>query len=250
MKEELLKLLKNYKFKASQVGKIASSGRGKTLSDAALTYLSEVFIEILYGRKKEVVSDAIEKGVKNEEQAIKMLSEYLGKELKKNEQTLENEYFVGIPDIITEDSVIDIKIPDSIFSFPKLKLHTGDVLSTSYHYKDYYWQLQVYMDLLGLNKSYLAFVLVDSPEWFLNNLEKRYYFSLVDKFLSEEELEMEMQRFREKVLINYTYPDLELEEKICLVEITKNEQDITVVKEKIDYIRNKLFEEYAIGDLS
>ena len=68
----------------------------------------------------------------------------------------EDEYFCGTPDVILEDTIVDIKSSWDCFSFPLFE----DKINS----KDYFYQLQVYMHLTGKRKAQLCYVLMNTPE--------------------------------------------------------------------------------------
>ena len=98
----------------------------------------------------------------------------------------ENDFFKGTPDLIIKDTVYDIKCSWDEFTFP---LFENEIPT-----KDYYYQLQVYMNLLGLKKAVLVYVLLDSPEnlpsWetpkTYSHLDKKYRIKKYDVEYSED----------------------------------------------------------------
>jgi predicted phage-related endonuclease len=76
--------------------------------------------------------------------------------VQKNEEQFKNDYFVGTPDIITEDSIIDIKTSWDATTFPWFDSELPN--------KDYMYQLLAYMDLTGKLNGYVAYCLINHAE--------------------------------------------------------------------------------------
>ena len=151
--------MKDFKIRASSAGQIMTNARSKseTLSQTTKTYLQEWVKEQIYGVRKVIENKYLRKGLHCEEDSIQVYA--LAGDLDfaiKNSKNYANDYLTGTPDLIIEDKVVDIKTSWDCFTFPLFEEEIPN--------KDYYWQLQVYMDLLGLDKAELAYVLVNTPE--------------------------------------------------------------------------------------
>ncbi|MCL5444428.1 YqaJ viral recombinase family protein, partial [Lactobacillus johnsonii] len=70
-----------------------------------------------------------------------MLSKYNGELYQKNEERFSNDYITGLPDIITTDTIIDVKTCQDIWTFhDKVGESIPDL---------YYAQIQAYLWLTG-----------------------------------------------------------------------------------------------------
>jgi hypothetical protein len=150
-----------YKERASQMGKIMTNPRSKSevISKTAKSRIEEAFLESSFGIKKEFWSKATTKGIEVEDDSIQLAGRKLGLfNLQKNEESFENDYFTGTPDVITSDLIIDVKSSFSGSTFPWF--NEPDDIPT----KDYFFQLQCYMALTGIKHSALIYCLVDAPE--------------------------------------------------------------------------------------
>lgn len=164
-----------YKFHPSGLGELMKNDRsGKNVGETAKKALLEIWIEETYGRERDVENKYMQKGTLVEEEAMTLYSLQRKRFFKKNIVTFENEYFIGTPDIIDEFEVIDLKSSWSLFTFYDNILKKIDA--------NYEYQLQAYMRLVELFKARLAYVLVDTP-LFIVEQEKsrlRYKFSEID----------------------------------------------------------------------
>ena len=148
-----------FKMRASASGKLAVSPRSKSeaLSKTTKSYIQEWLAGEIYGVRKQIKSKYLDKGNRVEDAAIDYAADALGWLFAiKNEQYFEDEYFCGTPDVILEDTIIDIKSSWDCFTFP---LFDEEIPN-----KDYFYQLQVYMHLTGKRKAQLCYVLMNTPE--------------------------------------------------------------------------------------
>jgi len=122
----------------------------------------------LFNRKQDWKAIVVEKGLQCEPASIELVSMVTGIEMSKNEDWFENDFIQGTPDILTADCVRDVKSSWDLFTFPMF----DDELPK----KEYWWQLQGYMILLGLNKACLDYTLIDTPmPLVMLDLKKLYY---------------------------------------------------------------------------
>lgn len=155
----------DYKFRCSAIGNLfvepvskAAKEAGE-LSETTKTWLNEIFIEKYYGRRKEIDSKFMQKGIMCEEMSISIVQDALDESyLEKNVKHYEDEYIKGTPDIVLNDLVVDVKTCWDIWSFFKKDASN----------KLYYYQLQTYMQLTGLKRAALFYTLVDTPEHLLD----------------------------------------------------------------------------------
>lgn len=127
------------------------------ISQTAITYIQEWLKERIYGVKKEISSKYLNKGLKLEDKAIDKAIEWLDIPFAiKNELFYENDFFTGTPDLIVNDTVYDIKCSWDCFTFP---LFDAEIPNS-----DYFYQLQVYMELTGCKKAVLTYVLLNTPD--------------------------------------------------------------------------------------
>ena len=166
--------MKEFKARASSAGKLMTAPRNKSevLSETTKSYIKEWLIEQIYGFRKEIKSKYIDKGNKLEDTAIDKAIEWLDLDfVMKNEDSFEDEYFTGTPDIITNDEILDTKCSWDAYSFPLFDKELPN--------KDYFYQMQVYMHLTGKKKARVVYVLLNTPEeltW-----EEKHDYSNMDK---------------------------------------------------------------------
>jgi len=166
--------MSEFKIRASAGGNLMTEPRSKTeiLSETTKTYVYEWLKEKIYGVKKEIKSKYLNKGLKLEDTAIDKSIEWLDLPFAiKNELFFENDYFCGTPDLIVDGVVYDTKCSWDCFTFP---LFENDIPS-----KDYFYQLQIYMELTGCKKATLVYVLLNTPDEL--TYEDKHNYDSVDK---------------------------------------------------------------------
>lgn len=222
-----------FKIRCSAIGEIMTEPRKKTdtLSKTAESYIDRWIKEQVYGRKYQFSSKYTNKGIIMEDSAIDFIAEMLGFGfLIKNEEYFENEYLTGTPDILPKrhDLVIDVKNSWSWESFP--------LLETEVPNRDYFWQLQGYMALTGINHAELIYVLSDTPEHLIEREARRWCFDN-----GYEELDSEVY---ERIFAEMTYPDIKSELKIKVFDIERDDNAISLIYEKVmncrDYINERI----------
>jgi hypothetical protein len=196
----------DYKFRSSSVGNLfvepvskAAKEAGE-LSETTKTWLNEIFIEKYYGRRKDIDSKQMQKGILCEEMSISIVQEALNESyIEKNEKHFSNELVTGTPDIVLKDLVVDVKTCWDIWSFFKKDASN----------KLYYYQLQCYMMLTGKTKSALFYTLVDTPEHLLDSEIRKATYNY-----DAEELDDVIQNIKR----NATYQDIPINQRFTVFE--------------------------------
>ena len=168
--------------------------KSEVLSKTTKEYLEQWAKEQIYGVRKSIKSKYLDKGNAVEEDAIKYAAQELGWLFAdKNEELFKDEYFVGTPDVILEDTIVDIKSSWDCFTFPLF----GDVVPNN----DYFYQLQVYMHLTGKRKAQLCYVLMNTPEYIsyeetedYSEIDSKYRIKIFDIDYDEEVIDKLKER--------------------------------------------------------
>ncbi len=125
---------------------------------------------MVHGRKEQIESKFLAKGIAVEENSITLLSRVTKTFYKKNNVRLSNAHVTGLPDLFTgtkielADEIIDIKSSWNLDTFLAAKLFNWA--------DDYKYQMQTYMALTGAKSATLAFCLVNGTAAEIQN-EKR-----------------------------------------------------------------------------
>lgn len=146
-----------YRHRASQGGLLLTSGKDELkLGTSLISYLKNFYAEQKSGVKEEIKSKYLMKGNLCESELIDITAERLGLGiLEKNEIRFHDDFFQGVPDVITDELVIDTKNSWSYTTFL-------DAITSPID-KGYEAQLQIYMHLTGVKKAKLVYGLLDTP---------------------------------------------------------------------------------------
>lgn len=213
--------------RASSVGYLMTEPVSKAdkeagvLSKTAQKHLIEVYIAEKYGRKRDIQTKQMKKGVEAEQDSIDLLSMYLKLPFSKNEERFKNDYITGLPDIINGDTIIDIKSSYDLWTFLN---NIPDKLDNLY-----YWQMQSYMWLTGTTKATIAYCLVNTPDNIIQ--QEKYYLLKKMDVISEESPEFIQEAM--KIEFNMTFEDIPMNERILMFNVSRNEDDILRIENKV-----------------
>lgn len=213
--------------RASSVGYLMTEPQLKTdreagvLSKTAQKHLIEVYVAEKYGRKRDIQTKQMKKGIEAEQDSIDLLSMYLKLPFSKNEERFKNDYITGLPDIINGDTIIDIKSSYDLWTFLG---NIPDKLDNLY-----YWQMQSYMWLTGTTKATIAYCLVNTPESIIQ--QEKYYLLKKMDVISEESPEFIQEAM--KIEFNMTFDDILMDERILMFNVSRSEDDILRIENKV-----------------
>lgn len=222
--------------RSSSVGYLMTEPQSKAdkeaglLSKTAQRHLLDIYISQKYGRVRDVQTKQMKKGVAVEQDSIDMLSKLLSVEFSKNEERYSNAYVTGLPDIVDNGMVIDIKSSYDLWTFMG---NLPDKLDSLY-----YWQLMSYMWLTDAQSGYIAYCLSNTPD---NIIEQEKYYLLKNMdVVSEESPEYVKQAL--KLEFNMKFDDIDISERVLLYKVDRNEDDIIRIEQKVLKAREYLHE--------
>ena len=200
------------------------------LSQTAKTHLKQVYIREKYGRSKDIQTKAMTKGLECEDDSIFMLSKFQGELYQKNEERFTNDYITGLPDIITTDTIIDVKTCQDIWTFHD---KVGEPLPDLY-----YAQIQAYLWLTGLTKGQISYCLTDATPQMV--MDEQLYAFRKGNYVTE--LSPEYIQKCQEIEKSMTYGDIPLSERIWTVLVQKDQDFIEKIPQKVEKARQYLQE--------
>lgn len=213
-----------------QVDLLEDKKADEVLSDGAKTYLTKVYAWEKYKKwtfPEGKAEKFFAKGVAVEGAAIKMLSELDGKEYKKNETKIRNQFVVGIPDIyegrlITEaEYIIDAKSSWDIGTFfANLCADLKEV---------YWWQMQGYFFLTGAQRGEVSYCLLSTPEHIIRPELERI------KVLKPDYTDKD-------ILWNFNFDSIPMDERRIKFEVERDDEAIERIKKRVVRCREFLAE--------
>jgi len=230
----------DYKFHPSSLGLIMTESRTKDpFGETAKSHLLECYISHVYGRSKDITNKYIEKGLMAEEDSIDLYSLVKKKMFLKNEETLQNDFFIGTPDLYEGKSIaaatliIDLKTSWDIFTFFSSMHKPVD--------KKYFWQLQAYMDLTGAETSKLVYCLVNTPFKLIEDEKKKtmWKMGVIDPDVDEL-----YQTACNEIEKNAIYDDIDPTKRYIEFAIPRDQDKIDQAHERVELCREFLNELY------
>lgn len=205
---------KDFKIRSSQCHSIMANGKGGNLSVGTVTYLQNWYKEQLYERRQEFKSKYCDKGIEVEQVSIDFISEQLGLGMIfKNEQYFENEFVTGTPDVVI-DQIIEVKNAWDCFTFPLFDTEPKN---------KYYYQVQCYLDLTGLQKATLCHTLMNTP----------------DEIVSRE-LQFATEEQYDEIMAKHNYDNIPAKYRIKTFEIELNQELIDAIHVRVAECREYL----------
>jgi hypothetical protein len=187
---------------------------GTGLSETAKSYCQDWLKSQLYPTKKDIRSKYLSKGNDVENDAIIYASQVLQLGfVEKNTQRLSNEYCEGECDIITHESIDDIKCSWDCYTFPLFEVELPE--------KDYFWQLEGYMWLYGKTKASVIYCLMSMPE---RQLNKEAFYRYGNEITKEQ---------YEALKAQYTYDGLDDKLRIRQFKIDYDPEKIEQIKARV-----------------
>lgn len=228
------------KFRASSWGNLLSEPVSKAdkesgkLSLTCQKELIKIYNQVCYGRKKDITTKQMDKGIQAEPESIKLLSMVEGKLYYKNEEPLQNECFTGHPDLFTGDNiqnadeVLDIKTSWELDSFMPKLIEEAD--------KGYIAQLNVYFDLTGAKSGAIAYCLVSAPINIIESEKKALLWRM--NVISEES--PEYLRAVEEMTKLMVFDDIDYRERVIKIPVQRDDELIAKMKAKVPILRTWL----------
>lgn len=211
----------NLTFRSSAVDNIMSAS-GKIIQ-GNITFLREVYVQEVYGYKKEIGSKYFQKGTECEEGGIDMLTETLLRNCalpaRKNEVEKNNGFIKGSCDVDFGGIIFDIKN-----AWDWNTLHNAEMTSA------YEYQLRCYMELWGRETAILFYCLQNMPESILQAEERKMFYNGTD-FVSFEDPSFlsSCEVLREK----FNFEKFPIESRFRVWEIKHDPIIIEKIQEKI-----------------
>lgn len=201
---------------------LGKKNAASTLPPGAITYLEEIYADLMYDIYEDVSSREIDKGNLCEQDVLGLIGEYLGIFLIKNEKTFENDFLCGTPDAFIGGHtgiVVDVKSSWNYRTFKAVK----DIPPA------YFFQLLAYMWLTGAKIGLLGYGLVDTPEMLIQDeiSKKSWAKGIID------EQSAEFYELEDRIRKNMTFSDrIPAKNRLKLFWIIRDEYLIKRMKER------------------
>jgi hypothetical protein len=203
------------------------------LSETAKTYLNKIYVEELWGKRREITTKQMEKGNLCEPEGIAIISMLDGVEYTKNEERKSDDYITGEADIVAEDCIHDIKCCWDAESFiPNL--------TDGINKADFY-QAQGYMRLWNKPQARVRKCLISAP---IEILKKELYYLFNKMGGTEESPEYIMAAA--DVNFNLTFDEIPIEHRVIDIIVERDAEIIAAIPSKVAKAREYLAELHEI----
>lgn len=160
-----------YQYLVSKIEKAAE--QEQKLETGTISELHKIWAKEVLEIEQELLSNAVRRGIEQEEDSIKLLNEVGNTKVSKNQETFSKGYLCGTPDILTEKAVLDVKTCENWFSFDKSTAESSQ--------SDHAWQLWGYQQLTGKGEAYIVRTLPSYPTDAIEIIASRYPENCEDK---------------------------------------------------------------------
>ena len=156
------------KWRPSSLGKLMTQPKAKSevLSETAKSYIKTKAKEDYFGYSTHLQTKPMLKGTDWEEESIALVNQVRGTFYVKNKERFENEFLTGEPDIILDNSIIDIKTSWSLDTWPATP---EEGVNTQYE-----WQIRGYLWLLEKSQGQLIYCMIDTDDVLLGDWDNRF----------------------------------------------------------------------------
>lgn len=230
------------KFRASSWGNLMTEPQSKAdreagkLSKTCQKELIKIYCMEVYGRKKEVTTKHMDKGIQAEDDSIQLFSQVEGKIFTKNTEKLENDWATGHLDIFEGETITSAETVWDIKSRWELETFMPK-LAEEVDYSEV-CQLNVYYALTGAKGGGIANTLVDCPINILMEEQRRLLFSM--NVATEESPEYIIAAAELERLV--TFPDIPPTERVIKQIVPRDNDLIAAMQAKVPKMRQWLKE--------
>lgn len=212
--------------RASQLGMLMTEPKTKAdkeagkLSETAKTMVEAIWLYDKFGYKESTVTDEMMKGLLCEQDSMALVQEVLGGEFRvKNDERKQNDYIIGTADIPLkkEDVIEDLKSSYNLRTFFNAEYKERDL---------YWWQGQAYMWLWGKNNYRLIYCLVPTPDEYILEQKKKFYYKFNCDETNEDYIKISMQIEKNNELIK----DIPAEQRVKSFAFQFDKEAIEQVK--------------------
>jgi len=156
------------KWRPSSLGKLMTQPKAKSevLSETAKSYIKTKAKEDYFGYSTHLQTKPMLKGTDWEEESIALVNQVKGTFYVKNKERFENEFLTGEPDIILDNSIIDIKTSWSLDTWPATP---EEGINAQYE-----WQIRGYLWLLDKPVGYLIYCMIDTDDILLGDWDNKF----------------------------------------------------------------------------
>lgn len=220
------------------------------LSDSCKSYLRGLYLNHKYGSRYSFINNGSQnitpmvRGIKQEDWAVKMLSEFRDRKYFRHKGRIRNEYLIGSADVFDNKDiskakrVIEIKTKGTIADFNK---RVGTDLEENHRL-----QVQGYLSLTDKELGEIVYCLVPPPESVIQEQKELFY------NLDKNKKDINVDKKWNEIENNIRFNDIPLNEKIISYKVERDNKLIEQIHERVEVCRDWIldFEKYHIDWLN
>lgn len=206
------------------------------ISNANETVLRKIYSREKYNKFPQSISSdntpAMINGTMSEHVSLALASEVLNKKIKVNKGLIFNDHLKGITDgytgrtIYKANHVYEIKTAANYETFLDFTVKTEEKTK-------FYWQIMGYLSITGAKKGTLIHSCVSYHPDIITQEIGRYLARIRGLNMPQEKVDAAIKRIRD----NMTFDDIPQSERIFTLTIERNEDDIELIRKKVECFR-------------
>lgn len=210
---------------------------------AGTNYLKFLYLVKKYGQsfalKGGVGIAQLVRGIKSEPASIKLISEYFGRDFFRHKKRIYNDKIVGSLDVTDADTIekstkiVDIKTTFSHLNFTHL---VGMEIP-----EQYFYQMQGYFYLTGMEYGEVCYCLTDYPEYMIEQQREIIHSQLCPECPPEEVNDAFISEWT-KAYNSLTFNHVPIQERVIVFPVHRDENIISEISEKVDICREYLID--------
>lgn len=213
------------------------------LSSGCEKFLTGIYLDERYGKRYKLLSAEVGtgvphmvRGIKTENQGMKLLSAIDGKQYFKYKKQVENDYLVGKLD------VIDAETPDKatkIFDIKSAKDGPSFFSKINEHFTPAnIWQMQAYFGITGIEYGEIIHCLVGEPPEIIDEQEQLLFKKMCPDGIKTTNFEAAWEKAKNSML----YDDIPETDRLIGLPVYRDEDTINLIYDTIAECRNWLNE--------
>lgn len=222
-----------------EIAKLEPFKNDDPLSTGAKSFLKRLYGELKYGKqsyKKEIGTKYTTKGKMVEQQSLELIGLLDGQTYVKNEIRITNDFISGVPDSFIGESIYNaLYVPDvkSSWDLETFLENLGKPLT-----RQYWWQLQGYLDLTQALGGEVSYCLINTPPSIIEQ-EKMNLFKRMDAVTDQDPAFLEAEK---QLIKNLTFDDMSPKERRLKFEVNRDDAAIQKIHDKVPLCREYLAE--------
>ena len=205
------------------------AGKGDELIQTTLTYLDEIFIEVVHGRHEETKSKYLEKGKLCEIHGFKLLDRVRGVYHHQYKgQRLKNDFISGMPDCRVPHG-LDVKVCWDLWTYYNANVE-----------KDNEWQGIGYAWLDNQEQWIFAKCLVDTPDHLIEREKRSLFYEMKVEYEDDPDYQMAVAQ----LIKNSKFEDIPEAKRVKEFIVKRDKEKEELIKKRVVKCRQHLNELY------